>query len=28
MDDVEMAALDAVAFYGMRTLNQRLWQHG
>jgi aryl-alcohol dehydrogenase-like predicted oxidoreductase len=28
MDDVEMAALDAVALYGMRTLNQRLWQHG
>jgi aryl-alcohol dehydrogenase-like predicted oxidoreductase len=28
MDDVEEAALDAVALYGTRSLNQRLWQHG
>jgi aryl-alcohol dehydrogenase-like predicted oxidoreductase len=28
MDDGELAELDAVAFNGTRTLNQRLWQHG
>jgi aryl-alcohol dehydrogenase-like predicted oxidoreductase len=28
LDDAELAALDAVALYGTRTLNQRLWQHG
>jgi aryl-alcohol dehydrogenase-like predicted oxidoreductase len=28
MDDAELAELDAVAFYGMRTLNHRLFQHG
>jgi aryl-alcohol dehydrogenase-like predicted oxidoreductase len=28
MDDAELAELDAVAFSGTRTLNQRLWQHG
>jgi aryl-alcohol dehydrogenase-like predicted oxidoreductase len=28
MDDAELAELDAMAFYGTRTLNQRLWQHG
>jgi len=27
-DDAELAELDAVALYGTRTLNQRLWQHG
>ncbi len=28
LDDAELAELDAVALYGTRTLNQRLWQHG
>jgi aryl-alcohol dehydrogenase-like predicted oxidoreductase len=28
MDDAEVAALDAAALSGTRTLNQRLWQHG
>jgi aryl-alcohol dehydrogenase-like predicted oxidoreductase len=28
MDDTELAELDGVAFYGMRTLNHRLFQHG
>jgi aryl-alcohol dehydrogenase-like predicted oxidoreductase len=28
MDDTEVAALDAAAFYGTRGISQRLWQHG
>jgi aryl-alcohol dehydrogenase-like predicted oxidoreductase len=28
MDDAEVAALDAAAFYGTRGISQRLWQHG
>jgi len=28
MDEAELAELDAVALYGTRTINQRLWQHG
>jgi aryl-alcohol dehydrogenase-like predicted oxidoreductase len=28
MDEAELAELDSVAFYGTRTLSQRLWQHG
>jgi aryl-alcohol dehydrogenase-like predicted oxidoreductase len=28
MDEAELAALDAVALRGTRTLNQRFWQHG
>jgi aryl-alcohol dehydrogenase-like predicted oxidoreductase len=28
MDDAEVAALDAEAFYGKRGVSQRIWQHG
>jgi len=28
LDDAELAELDAVALYGTRSINQRLWQHG
>jgi aryl-alcohol dehydrogenase-like predicted oxidoreductase len=28
MDDAEVAALDAAAFYGKRGVSQRMWQHG
>ena len=28
MDDAEVAALDAAAFYGTRGISQRMWQHG
>ncbi|MGA2306131.1 MAG: aldo/keto reductase [Acidimicrobiales bacterium] len=28
MDDAEVAALDAAAFYGKRGVSQRVWQHG
>ena len=28
MDDAEVAALDAAAFYGKRGISQRMWQHG
>ena len=28
MEDAELAQLDAIALYGTRTLNQRIWQHG
>jgi aryl-alcohol dehydrogenase-like predicted oxidoreductase len=28
MDDAEVAALDAAALYGTRSISQRIWQHG
>lgn len=28
MEDAEVAALDAAAFYGKRGISQRMWQHG